>query len=64
MHSITATGYVPCFPFSQEVSTHVDSLIQKNIVKINEDTQILQENETSNIVLGMIYLCRYFHHLT
>ena len=58
MHSITATGYVPCFPFSQEVSTLIDNLIQKNIAKINEDAQMLQENETSVIAHGMIY-CKY-----
>jgi len=56
MHSITTTGYVPCFPFSQGVSTYIDSLIQKNIVRINEDAQILQENETSVIVHGMTIL--------
>lgn len=51
MHSIT--DYIPHFPFSQEVSTHIDSLIQKSITKINEEAQILQGNETSDDALGM-----------
>jgi len=56
MHSITATGYVPVFPFSQRISTQIDILIQKNISKINKDAQMLQENETSNIAMGMIIM--------
>ena len=58
MHSISSTDYALQFPFSQDVSTHIDALIQKNISKINEDAQILQNNATtSGITTGMAYCC-------
>ena len=58
MHSISSTDYALQFPFSKDVSTHIDALIQKNISKINEDAQILQNNATtSGITTGMAYCC-------